>query len=256
MILLKKFKKLIPSYRHKTDIKLFDNSFIKVPYTKKLTKNCTKNLIKRKKSLFNNFIINLNFIYNSNLTLITKAFIYKNKPYKKYLICSTLDNTKYITPGIENVNPGKILYSHSQFKYTYKHFFLKGFITYLHKLPTNSICSNATNINNNKITFAKAGGTYCKLKKNKKSKKKLLLLQLPSSQEILLTKNTKVYVGKNQNFKTNQLVEGKWGSSFSVKKKISVRGVAMNPVDHPNGGRTKTVQPERSPWNWVAKKKK
>jgi ribosomal protein L2 len=32
--------------------------------------------------------------------------------------------------------------------------------------------------------------------------------------------------------------------------------VAMNPVDHPNGGRAKTVQPERSPWNWVAKKTK
>jgi ribosomal protein L2 len=30
----------------------------------------------------------------------------------------------------------------------------------------------------------------------------------------------------------------------------------MNPVDHPNGGRTKTVRPERSPWGWVAKIKK
>jgi len=30
----------------------------------------------------------------------------------------------------------------------------------------------------------------------------------------------------------------------------------MNPVDHPNGGRTKTVQPEKSPWSWVAKQKK
>lgn len=28
----------------------------------------------------------------------------------------------------------------------------------------------------------------------------------------------------------------------------SVRGVAQNPVDHPNGGRTKTNKPERSPW--------
>jgi len=26
-----------------------------------------------------------------------------------------------------------------------------------------------------------------------------------------------------------------------------VRGVAMNPVDHPNGGRTKAKQPELSP---------
>jgi large subunit ribosomal protein L2 len=36
----------------------------------------------------------------------------------------------------------------------------------------------------------------------------------------------------------------------------SVRGVAQNPVDHPNGGRTKTNKPERSPWGWVAKKGK
>jgi large subunit ribosomal protein L2 len=28
--------------------------------------------------------------------------------------------------------------------------------------------------------------------------------------------------------------------------KPRVRGVAMNPVDHPNGGRTKTNQPEKS----------
>jgi len=247
MVLLKKFKKLIPSYRHKTDVKLFDNTPSSLTYSKKLTKNNTKNLIKRKKIIYKHFFINLNFIYNNNLNIITKNYIYQTKPYKKYLVSTSLNGTRYITPGIENVNPGKILYSHSQFKYVYKTFFLKGFITYLHKLPTNSLCSNATNLCNNKITFAKSGGTYCKLKKNKKSKKKLLLLQLPSTQEILLTKNTKVYVGKNQNFKTNQLVEGKWGAGFSLKKKIAVRGVAMNPVDHPNGGRTKTVQPERSP---------
>jgi ribosomal protein L2 len=28
----------------------------------------------------------------------------------------------------------------------------------------------------------------------------------------------------------------------------------MNPVDHPHGGRTKTSQPELSPWGWVAKR--
>jgi ribosomal protein L2 len=30
----------------------------------------------------------------------------------------------------------------------------------------------------------------------------------------------------------------------------------MNPIDHPNGGRSKTPKPEKSPWNWVAKKTK
>ena len=32
--------------------------------------------------------------------------------------------------------------------------------------------------------------------------------------------------------------------------------MAMNPVDHPNGGRTKAKQPEKSPWGWIAKHKK
>jgi large subunit ribosomal protein L2 len=72
----------------------------------------------------------------------------------------------------------------------------------------------------------------------------------------LLSKMSKAYIGKNENFRINDLVEGKWGFGFHNKKKINVRGVAMNPVDHPNGGRTKTVQPEKSPWNWIAKKKK
>jgi ribosomal protein L2 len=30
----------------------------------------------------------------------------------------------------------------------------------------------------------------------------------------------------------------------------------MNAVDHPNGGRTKSKQPELSPWGWVAKHNK
>ena len=85
------------------------------------------------------------------------------------------------------------------------------------------------------------------MKRIKKSKKKLLPIQLPSGTFKYLTKITKSYIGKNQNFNINSLNEGKFGFSFSKTKKISVRGVAMNPVDHPNGGRTKTVQPERSP---------
>jgi ribosomal protein L2 len=30
----------------------------------------------------------------------------------------------------------------------------------------------------------------------------------------------------------------------------------MNAVDHPNGGRTKTNKPEKTPWGKVAKKSK
>jgi ribosomal protein L2 len=55
------------------------------------------------------------------------------------------------------------------------------------------------------------------------------------------------FLGHNFNFNINSQVEGKWGFSFTKFKKINVRGVAKNPVDHPNGGRTKAKQPEKSP---------
>ena len=37
--------------------------------------------------------------------------------------------------------------------------------------------------------------------------------------------------------------------------KSQVRGVAMNPVDHPHGGRTKTIKHPRTPWGKTTKKK-
>ena len=51
-------------------------------------------------------------------------------------------------------------------------FYYKGFISYLGNVPVMSIFCNITNLHNNKITYAKAGGTYCILKKIKKSKSK------------------------------------------------------------------------------------
>jgi hypothetical protein len=41
----------------------------------------------------------------------------------------------------------------------------------------------------------------------------------------------------------------------SVKKSI-VRGIAKNPVDHPNGGNSNIKKPFRTPWAFIAKKGK
>jgi large subunit ribosomal protein L2 len=55
------------------------------------------------------------------------------------------------------------------------------------------------------------------------------------------------------NLSLHKNVSGKWSNSGKILNRIVVRGVAKNPVDHPNGGRTKAKQPELSPWGWVAK---
>jgi len=36
-------------------------------------------------------------------------------------------------------------------------------------------------------------------------------------------------------------------------KKSKVRGVAMNPIDHPHGGRAKAIRYQRTPWGKTTK---
>jgi ribosomal protein L2 len=240
LILIKKYKKIIPSFRHKKNINIFDNSFF---FFKSKKNTYKKNFIKKYKQLYKIKNIQVNLF--KQLNIVTQSYVYNFKPIKKFVICKTYDDNNIIIPGIEFINIGKVLYDFKNININ--KFFFRGFISSLMYIPSTIIVSNVSNNNNNKITFAKSAGSFCKIKKIKKTKKKLILLELPSTKEISLNKNSKCYIGKNVNFKKKELIEGKFGFGFNYKKKIAVRGVAMNPVDHPNGGRTKTVKPEKSP---------
>jgi len=256
VLILKKFKKKIPSFRHKKTLNIYDNNFIFLK-NKKFTKYLIKkNLIKRKKKFYPNKLININFNKFNHIYLICKSFFYDFKPYKKFIKCKTIYNIDYTIPGIMYLNVGKVLYNYKKLIYNLRRFVIRGLVLSLEIMPYNSKFSNLSNFLDNKITYAKSSGTFCKKKQTKKTKKKLIVVILPSNKELFLNKNCKAYYGENQNFRINSLIEGKYGYSLHKKKKIKVRGVAMNPVDHPNGGRAKTVQPEKSPWNWVAKHKK
>jgi len=122
-------------------------------------------------------------------------------------------------------------------------------------LPYNFEVCNIMNSINRKWTFAKSSGTFAVKLKTKKHIK-LIAVKLPSQSIFFFSKESKCFIGHNFNFFLNKQVEGKWGFSFKKSKKIVVRGVAKNPVDHPNGGRTKAKQPEKSPWGWIAKNSK
>jgi len=47
----------------------------------------------------------------------------------------------------------------------------------------------------------------------------------------------------------------KAGSMLLKGRKPTVRGVAMNPVDHPHGGRAKAIAHQRTPWGKSTKRK-
>jgi large subunit ribosomal protein L2 len=59
--------------------------------------------------------------------------------------------------------------------------------------------------------------------------------------------STVVTLGRNSNIRHKRRFLGSAGMNTKLGFKSKVRGVAMNPVDHPHGGRTKSNNPEKSP---------
>lgn len=85
----------------------------------------------------------------------------------------------------------------------------------------------------------------------------LTKLKLPSGMYKYLPSSSDGYVGRNGNIYYKYVVWGSWGHKHLNKNhRPVVRGVAMNPVDHPNGGRSKVKKPFRNKYNKIAKKGK
>jgi large subunit ribosomal protein L2 len=75
----------------------------------------------------------------------------------------------------------------------------------------------------------------------------LSLIKLPSGKKIFVNSSTYCLLGRNNNINKKYEIYAKASYNIKIGKNPNVRGVAKNPVDHPHGGRTKTVQPEVSP---------
>ena len=112
------------------------------------------------------------------------------------------------------------------------------------------------NLSNKKKTlYARANGTFCQITDIYRDLN-LVKIKLPSNQFKIISIFNFVTLGRCSNIYSNKQVIGKAGMLKYRGLKPKVRGVAMNPVDHPHGGRTKTNKPEVSPWGWVTKKNK
>ena len=87
---------------------------------------------------------------------------------------------------------------------------------------------------------------YCKLI-TINFNKHLVLIELPTLLRKLIKFNTLVTKGRSSNIFHKNEISGKSGYSRLLNLRPTIRGVAMNPVDHPHGGRTKTNSPEVTP---------
>jgi large subunit ribosomal protein L2 len=102
--------------------------------------------------------------------------------------------------------------------------------------------------------FAKSAGTFAVLLSKTKNKVQVIL---SSGKKKQLAINSFCMLGSvsNENFFLRQL--GKAGKSRWFGRKSKVKGIAMNPVDHPNGGgEGKKSSKRKSPWGKTLKSKK
>lgn len=79
------------------------------------------------------------------------------------------------------------------------------------------------------------------------------LIKLPSGKLIKVNPNVRATVGSVPLVVRNITILHKAGTSRHMNVRPRVRGEAMNPADHPHGGRTRGGKPNLTPWGKLAK---
>lgn len=124
-----------------------------------------------------------------------------------------------------------------------------GFRTYLKDFPLGSLIHNISLSILGKGILCRSRGSFAKvLQKNIKNK--YVRIRLPSGEERLIHQNCKATLGIVSNIQ-KRIKKKNAGWSRRMGNRPSVRGVAMNPVDHPHGGgegRTSGGRCSVSPW--------
>jgi large subunit ribosomal protein L2 len=116
----------------------------------------------------------------------------------------------------------------------------------LSKIPVGSFIHNISLKFNKDAKIARSAGTYCLIEE------KILnyaILKLPSNKHKYVRLNNYATAGIVSNELNFVLQKGKAGRSRWLNIRPTVRGVAMNPVDHPNGGgEGKKSGKGKTPW--------
>ena len=81
--------------------------------------------------------------------------------------------------------------------------------------------------------FARSAGSYVQIMAREE---KFVLLRMPSGEVRKVPSLCRATIGQVGNLEYEQRVLGKAGKSRHLGRRPKVRGVVMNPVDHPHGG--------------------
>ena len=85
------------------------------------------------------------------------------------------------------------------------------------------------------MKLIKAAGTFGTVIKHENN---ITTVKLPSKKQINISSNNLCTIGSNSNINSHNVILGKAGANRWRGIRPTVKGEAMNPVDHPHGGKT------------------
>ncbi|MCK5676744.1 MAG: 50S ribosomal protein L2 [Verrucomicrobia bacterium] len=126
----------------------------------------------------------------------------------------------------------------------------------LSKIPVGTAVHNIELISGRGGQLVRSAGTVARLMSREDE---FAHIKMPSGEIRLIRTNCYATIGRVGNVDHNNIVMGKAGRKRWLGIRPTVRGVAMNPVDHPMGGgegRTSGGGHPQSPWGLLAKGKR
>lgn len=240
-------------------MKVLQNNMVKKFYKglviskkQKSGRNCKGRICVRRRqggcsSLYRKINFNLFFGKGDNYKLVRIEYD-PNRSAFIGLVYNFKDNSfDYILlPG--NLVSGEIILNPSEFSFRPK----PGFRTFLYNLPLGSIIHNISLSITGKGVLCRSKGSFAKILQ-KNIINKYIRLRLPSGEERLVHQYCKGTLGSVSNI-SKSIGNKNAGWSRRNGNRPSVRGVAMNPVDHPHGGgegRTSGGRCSVSPWGKI-----
>jgi large subunit ribosomal protein L2 len=191
-----------------------------------------------------------------------KILLTKNESYDSIILTTVYDSYRsaflflhfnfftsffFFTLSTENVPVGSLLYC------TNKNLELRlGCRLKLENIPGGTVVHSLALKEHNKCNYILSAGTSGQIIQKGKGKG---LLKLPSGKILTIFFNSFITLGTVSNFKHSSTVLGKAGKNRLLGKRPCTRGIAMNPVDHPHGGRTNGGRPSVTPWGLPTKGK-
>lgn len=207
-------------------------------------------LCKLKKKKKKNSLNKLTNYYNNN------KYISKFKQYDKYigfLKLLNLDNSKRKTKAFfkSKISNYKVslLYGESLCNRILNNFLFNKNNTYTLISYANIIYNKIWNLFDNKCLYYSTSGNFITLISIDKDNNVVKFL-LPSNNVLITSRFCFVKIGRANNIFNKYIFYGLYKYGNKNKK---IRGIAQNPIDHPNGGRSNTKKPFLNKFGKIAK---